>query len=416
MAPHDVGNKVTVLAVDDKPDNLFVLEKLLAKYMPQCTVVKATSAKEGLALAVQQPPDVGLIDVQMPYVDGLEMTRRLKDDDRTAHFPIILITAHGATPTIKALGLDAGAEDFIVKPVNAEELVARMRVMLRLKRAEDDLRQSNADLEDKVAARTEALQREMELARTLLDALPCVALLIKPASREIVATNATGADSGATCGKECYAAWGQRADPCPWCLAPKLWATGKPQHLKVEAKGVMWDAHWIPVSDDLYLHYAFDITEHRRAQRQLLDDHQALEQKNIALREVLDSIQEGKAEIGRQVMANVDRIALPILDALEQTLTPRQREHATSLRSSLAELTTPFVNALDMKFRNLTPAEIRICRLIRQGQGTKEIASAERVSPATVSKHRENIRRKLEITNRSVNLTTYLGNFMSESP
>jgi PAS domain S-box-containing protein len=114
------------------------------------------------------------------------------------------------------------------------------------------------------------LSQKMELNQILLDSLPCVALLLRPSTREIVASNRKAIDVGAVPGTVCYSSWGKRNAPCPWCLAPNLWATGKSQHKEVEALGIVWDAYWIPVSSDLYMHYAFDITERKKAQEAVI--------------------------------------------------------------------------------------------------------------------------------------------------
>ncbi|MHB8868077.1 MAG: hybrid sensor histidine kinase/response regulator [Thermoleophilia bacterium] len=117
------------------------------------------------------------------------------------------------------------------------------------------------------------------LNEVLLDSFPCVALLLRPSTREIVISNAAGRAVGAIPGAHCYTTWGGRDAACPWCLAPALWADGKPKELVIEAEGVVWDAHWIPVSDDLYMHYAFDITDRLRvaeALREVEDRHRDL--------------------------------------------------------------------------------------------------------------------------------------------
>jgi PAS domain S-box-containing protein len=117
----------------------------------------------------------------------------------------------------------------------------------------------------------QALEENMRLSKILMDAFPCVALLLRPSTREIVASNQAAVAVGAVPGTHCFSTWGQRETPCPWCLAPSLWATGKAQHLEVEALGIVWDAHWIPVSADLYMHYAFDITERKQAELALIN-------------------------------------------------------------------------------------------------------------------------------------------------
>jgi len=112
------------------------------------------------------------------------------------------------------------------------------------------------------------------LNQILLDAFPCVALLLRPQTREIIASNNAAVKVGALPGAHCFSTWGQRQDPCPWCLAPALWATGDAQHLEVEALGIFWDAHWIPVAEDLYMHFAFDITERKKMELQLKESEE----------------------------------------------------------------------------------------------------------------------------------------------
>lgn len=115
----------------------------------------------------------------------------------------------------------------------------------------------------------EELRWRTELNQTLLDALPCVALLLRPSTREVVASNKAGREAGAIPGTTCYGTWGQRTEPCPWCLAPKVWEKSEPQHLEIGAVGVFWEAHWVHIDEDLYLHYVFDVSEKKRMEDQL---------------------------------------------------------------------------------------------------------------------------------------------------
>ena len=114
------------------------------------------------------------------------------------------------------------------------------------------------------------LEEQVRLSQTLIDQMPCVAMLLKPTTREVIASNQAARDVGAVPGEHCFATFGQREDPCPFCLASKVWAGLGEQHLIVDALNVVWDAYWIPITDDLYMHYAFDITEKHRREGQLV--------------------------------------------------------------------------------------------------------------------------------------------------
>lgn len=116
----------------------------------------------------------------------------------------------------------------------------------------------------------EELRTSMRFNKLLMDSLPCVALILRNESREILVANKTALDSGAIPGQTCFATWAKKETPCPWCLAPKAWETGQLQHLEIETQETVWDAYWLPLGDDLYIHYAFDITERKNLEKQLL--------------------------------------------------------------------------------------------------------------------------------------------------
>jgi DNA-binding NarL/FixJ family response regulator len=157
-------------------------------------------------------------------------------------------------------------------------------------------------------------------------------------------------------------------------------------------------------------------SELRAAHKAIQREHQALQEANIALRAVLSRLEDEKQEIRASILANIQKIIMPIVFELELEVTGRQRSYVTLLRQSLQEITSPFLTQLSREHMQLTPVEIAIGTMIRNGLSTKEIAQLRCISAATVRRHRENIRRKLGLRNRKANLATYLqASFSRES-
>jgi len=145
-----------------------------------------------------------------------------------------------------------------------------------------------------------------------------------------------------------------------------------------------------------------------QAENQLQVERSSLKSLNIALKEVLNNVQEEKRAIAASVQANVDQVISPILYALDQASPAELPGYTSLLRQHLNEIVSPFTRNLSTQFRDLTPTEIQISNMIRNGLSTKEIASLRNLSPYTVSRHRENIRRKLGLAHQSINLVSYL--------
>lgn len=150
------------------------------------------------------------------------------------------------------------------------------------------------------------------------------------------------------------------------------------------------------------------MVEQFQVEQQSKVDRLALQEANTALKRVLGQIEDEKTEIHEAVRANVEKILMPTLRALASEIPAQQKGYVTLLQNQLNELTSPFVGRMSKAYSNLTPTEIEICDMIRSGMSTKEIAHLRHVASATVSKQRERIRRKLEISGTDANLTTHL--------
>ena len=125
-----------VLIVDDEPGNLQLLRELYQRHGAR--VSEATDGPTALELARREPPDLVLLDVMMPGMDGYEVCRRLKADEATRRVPVVMVTGLDALND-KIKGLEAGADDFLSKPVNVAELITRSRSLLRVKELGDEL-------------------------------------------------------------------------------------------------------------------------------------------------------------------------------------------------------------------------------------------------------------------------------------
>jgi DNA-binding CsgD family transcriptional regulator/FtsZ-binding cell division protein ZapB len=146
--------------------------------------------------------------------------------------------------------------------------------------------------------------------------------------------------------------------------------------------------------------------------KQLTVEREALQEANAALRAVLSRIEEEKRGIQRHIQANVERVLMPMIHALTAEVPRAQRRYVELLRDNLEEIASPFIGRLSELHRSLTSTEIAICNMIRNGLTSKEIAQMRGVSPATVSRHRERIRRKLGLTGSDTNLAGYLQGVM----
>ena len=126
-----------ILVVDDVPTNLKLLEvRLSAEYFE---VLLASSGEQALEICARGQCDIVLLDVMMPGMDGFEVARRIKSNPATHHIPVIMVTALDQ-PADRVKGLEAGADDFLTKPVDDVALVARVRSLARLKMATDEMR------------------------------------------------------------------------------------------------------------------------------------------------------------------------------------------------------------------------------------------------------------------------------------
>jgi two-component system, cell cycle response regulator len=138
------GETALILVVDDNPDNLEIISTRLR--FRGYDVAVAERGETAISMVRDEQPDLILLDIMMPDLDGYEVARRIRAQQDLAYIPIIVVTARDSTED-KVTGLDAGADDYLTKPINFPELEARVRSMLRIKRLQDQLEEKNRELE-----------------------------------------------------------------------------------------------------------------------------------------------------------------------------------------------------------------------------------------------------------------------------
>lgn len=162
---------IKILAIDDNSDNLIVLKALINESFPEAIFISADSGKKGFELCQTARPDVILLDIVMPGMDGYEVCKKIKSDNRLRHIPVVMVTASRTGKASRVRAMESGAEAFIIKPIDESELKAQIRVMLRIKEAEDLKIAEKKQLEDLVLDRTEALETELADRRKAEDKL-----------------------------------------------------------------------------------------------------------------------------------------------------------------------------------------------------------------------------------------------------
>jgi len=162
---------IKILAIDDNQDNLISLKALLKDVFPKASVFAALTGEKGLELAAAEDPDVILLDIIMQGMDGFEVCRRLKTDDKLREIPVVFVTAIKGDKESRILALESGAEAFVTKPIDESELNAQIRAMLKIKAANIQKSNENERLAGLVEEKTFELRKAHLATLDLLEDL-----------------------------------------------------------------------------------------------------------------------------------------------------------------------------------------------------------------------------------------------------
>jgi PAS domain S-box-containing protein len=250
-------------------------------------------------------------------------------------------------------------------------------------------------------------------------------ICFNPAMEKIVELNSDEAKD-----EHCYDLWGQYAKDatkkggertCDWCKVQKVLVDGREQTFEHTLGDKTIEITSCAVKDRQgeiigAMEIGRDITKRKQAEKALRESERDLkkqkanlEKTNIALKVLLNKREQEQREIEEQTSAYIISLIEPYLHKLKRSdLSKTQHAWVAMMESNLADIISPFVRATVAMDLRLTPTELQIAHLVRQGRTSKEIAASLHLSPRTIEKHRRNIRQKIGITNKKINLKTLL--------
>jgi PAS domain S-box-containing protein len=396
--------------VEDSEDDAALLERELRRggYEPLSKRVDTAAAMS--AELRGQEWDMVISDYVMPKFSGLEALTLLKESG--LDLPFIIISGKiGEETAVEAM--KAGAHDYIMK----DKLTRLIPTVQR------ELREALVRRERKLAE--EALRRQAQIIDQIHDSVVSTDLEGQVTSWNKGAERLFGYPAKEALGKHISFVYPQDQHEFLEQEVIKPLQKKGDHEIEVRMRRKSGEDFYAHLSLSLLrdgegsvagmIGYSMDITQRKRAEEmlkqttsQLEIEREALERKNIALREVLDQIDAERNSLKRQVTTNVEQTIIPTLLRLKESSHPSQTRLFEMLAKDLREIASPFLDTLKSEYAKLSPRELEVCRLIKNGLTSKEIAEALSLSVTTIHKYRELIRKKLGLVNNEVNLHTYL--------
>jgi len=405
-----MGIPLRVLIVEDSENDALLLVRELrgGGYEPLFKRVETAAAMS--AELKRQEWDIVISDYVMPKFGGLEALRVLKE--RGLDLPFIIISGKIGEETAVEV-MKAGAHDYFMKDNLARLVPAIQR----------ELQEAVVRRERKLA--DEALQQQAQIIDQIHDSVVSTDLEGRVTSWNRGAERLFGYSTKEALGKHISFVYPE--DQHEFLQQEVIKPLKKKGEHEIEARIRKKSG------EDFYVHlslsllrdregsvagmigYSMDITDRKRAEdmlrqtaAQLEIEREALERKNIALREILNQIETEKNTLKQQIVINVEQAIIPTLLRLKESSHPSQTRNFEILEKDLREIASPFLDTLKNNYTKLSPRELEVCRLIKNGMTSKEIAEALNLSVMTVHKYRELIRKKLGLVNNGANLQTYL--------
>ena len=410
-----------IMVVDDEAIITMQLKEHLTA-MGYNVVGIGSSGEEAVELSNRLHPDLILMDIVMGgKKDGIHAAEIIQ---KNLGIPIIFITAFGEEHFLERAKV-LEPYGYIMKPLRKQEIKSAIEIALYKARMQQRLKKSEGMLN----AMLQAIGDQVNMMDKDLNIIWVNDATKKTFGDDIV-------------GKKCYAVFHQRKKPCnPFpCHVVRTFRTGEVHHQETKCVNIDGQTVTYYCTSNVALRESSgepkavievcqDMTEHARLERALQESRDQLERKviertreletktkrleevNTALKVLLNKRQEDKKELEENVLTNVKSLVLPYIEKMNKTrLDEQQKTFIDIIETNIDEIISPFYKKLILRYSNLTPTELNITSLIKDGNTTKQIAKILHISPKTVDTHRKNIRRKIGIENKKINLRSHLLN------
>ncbi len=449
------NSTIKILVIDDDPDVLHATSRVLKKAGYQ--VITGSSGSQCIEYAGTDVPDLILLDMMLPDLNGIEVCRQIKSRENTAPVPVILISSFKTESDDQAIGLESGADDYIARPIANRELLARIHAFLRLHAAEKKLARQ-AEIEKSLRDQKRIFSVNNQIARVFLtskadDVYADILDLVLSAfdcrygffgyinqNGDLNSPSITPDTWPSNHSGMAFKIWRQSDWKGIWAAAmaaKTALLSNRPVH-GFDQRIVFDNALASPllVNDTItgQIGLANGSKPFKDADRQQLAaicnfiapilsmfiqreksnvqlqlHAKKLEEKNIALNVLLETRDEGKKKIADTVLNNFDRLVFPYHEKIKHAAS--RKDIVTLLKiveKNTVESLSPLHKSSPDLYRLFTPMEIQVADLIKIGKTSKEISAILNISDRSVFFHRNNIRKKLNIRNQKTNLRSCL--------
>jgi len=334
-------------------------------------VLHARSGQEALQLIGRHQPAIVISDIIMPEMDGFELCRRIKSESSMKAIPVILLTVL-SDPRDVIRSLECGADNFITKPYNEENLLSLIQHFLSEKKQEDEIdRDSDREIEILIGGQKYSIAAGR---KRILNILISTYETVIQKNKDLLRTQ-------------------QKLRMLNEHLENRV--QERTRKLTEEI------ARRQQIEEDL-----------RKREQDLQSKSDKLEEVNTALHVLIKNREIDRINSGKKILSNCKELVLPYVEQLKkQKLPPHQMTCVEIIEANVQNIVSPFIQNLSSELSQLTPKEVQVANLVKEGKTTKEISELLNLSIRSVESHRDNIRTKLGINNEKINLRSYLLSF-----